>query len=143
MDKPRTVKLFSFPVHRDTAGHLIAYEVERNLGIDLKRVFVVWGDSGALRGQHAHKSLTQVLVCLQGSCQVSCENLVGKHDFLLDDPATVLLVPNEVWSQQLYLEDNTILAVMCDGPFDETEYIRDYGEFLKLIESKRPDPVGQ
>jgi len=142
MDKPRKVELFSVPVHRDTAGQLIAYEAEPNLGIDLQRVFVVWGDSGALRGQHAHKSLTQVLVCLRGSCQVSCEDLFGKHDFLIDDPATVLIVPKEVWSQQLYLEDNTILAVLCDGPFDETEYIRDYGEFVRLIGKKPPDPVG-
>ena len=40
MDKPRKVELFSVPVHRDTAGQLIAYEAEPNLGIDLQRVFV-------------------------------------------------------------------------------------------------------
>ena len=81
MDKPRKVELFSVPVHRDTLGQLVAYEANRHLGIDLQRVFVVWGDSGALRGQHAHKSLTQVLVCLRGSCQVSWEDLYGNTIF--------------------------------------------------------------
>ena len=45
MDKPRKVELFSVPVHRDTLGQLVAYEANRHLGIDLQRVFVVWGDS--------------------------------------------------------------------------------------------------
>ena len=37
-----------------------------------------------------------------------------------------------IWSVQKYLEDNTLLLVLSDGPYDEKEYIRDYNEFLQF-----------
>ena len=41
-----------------------------------------------------------------------------------------LLVPPGIWAEQVYEGDDTVLMVLCDLPYDEADYIRDYTEFL-------------
>lgn len=133
--KQHRFSLIRVPAHRNYSGKLIAFDGQSDFNIEIKRVFFITELAGALRGKHAHKRLSQVLICLQGACRVTCEDKNGKMDFLLDDPQTALCISNGVWSEQYYLEDHTIVAVLCDGGFDESEYIRDYEDFLTELKN--------
>jgi hypothetical protein len=44
-----------------------------------------------------------------------------------------LLILPGVWAEQKYLENSSILTVLCDQPFNEEEYIRNYDEFKKYL----------
>ena len=40
------------------------------------------------------------------------------------------LVASNFLTVQTYLEDCSVLLVICDQAYDENDYIRDHGEFL-------------
>jgi len=117
-------------------GKLVVAEVGKDISAPIQRVFWVCGESGAQRGSHAHKKLTQTLVCVHGSCTVICDDGEQRKEFLLDAPEKALEIPPEIWAEQTYSTSETILLVMCDLPFDEGDYIRDYEEFISYRQEK-------
>jgi len=44
-----------------------------------------------------------------------------------------LLISPGIWSQQEYIEENTILTVLCDRGYAEDDYIREYKGFLEFV----------
>lgn len=111
-------------------GKLVVAEVGKEITVPIQRVFWVCGEPGVQRGSHAHKELTQTLVCVHGSCTVVCDDGEQRKEFLLDAPEKALEIPPKIWAEQTYSTSETILLVMCDLPFDEGDYIRDYKEFI-------------
>jgi dTDP-4-dehydrorhamnose 3,5-epimerase-like enzyme len=124
------VRVTNLPRFADRQGFLVAYEAAAHFQIDLRRVFVVSGHGGAERGKHAHRELTQVLVCLSGACRVTCDDGKSKQEVLLDRPERALVIPPGIWAKQHYIDPVNVLMVLCDLPFDEGDYIRNYEEFI-------------
>ena len=110
-------------------GELIVAEVQKHLPVPINRVFAVRADSNAIRGKHAHRQCTQVLICLYGAVRVSCDDGIAKREVELDRPDCGLLIPPSIWVEQLYLKSPTILLVLCDRLFEEEDYIRDREQF--------------
>lgn len=127
LDDIRVVDVPCFP---DKQGQLVAYTGNSDFGMDILRIFVVTGHSNSLRGKHAHKALTQILVCVKGTCSVVCDDGVLRREFVLDQANRALVVPSGIWAEQRYVEDGTVLVVLCDLPYDESDYIRDYQAYL-------------
>lgn len=123
------------PIHLDVEGFLAAYDAVSDFQIDVKRIFVVSSHKDAQRGRHAHKELTQILICVSGICRVTIDDGTDRKDILLDRPNLALKIPNHIWAEQNSEMDNTVLVVACDLPFDENDYIRNYDDFLKYRES--------
>lgn len=110
--------------------------LEKNTALhELKRIFIVTAGENTLRGKHAHKSLTQLLLCVHGVCEVNCDDGKNKKKFLLNSPIKGLLIPPGIWAEQLYCEQETTLLVVCDDVYDESDYIRSYERFLKYRET--------
>ena len=98
----------------------------------VKRTFIVNSSIKTTRGRHAHKELTQFLICVNGICEVICDDGYSKKKFILDSPNKILKIPNQIWAEQHYLVKNTSLLVMCDDVFREEDYIRDYEKFREF-----------
>ena len=133
----------AIPIFFDTFeasnGVLCVYESGKCVPFDVQRVFTIRAKSGQDRGDHAHKRCTQLLVCLAGKVLVCCDNGQSVQEYLLDNMAAALLIPPGVWARQKYLDDDTILMVLCDRWFEAEDYIREYADFksfLGLEESK-------
>ena len=135
----KDVQIFTLPNISDAQGYLVPFESSSVFKINIQRIFFVSSYKGAFRGKHAHKSLTQVVICVSGKCNVICDDGHETKDFLLNKSSMALKIPPGIWAEQLSLEDNTVLAVMCDYPFDEDDYIRDYKEFLMYRKNGRQD----
>lgn len=118
------------PNHLDRQGYLVAFDGAADFQLNIRRVFVVSGYAGAVRGKHAHRDLTQILVCVSGMCRVVCDDGQSKREVLLDRPDVALRIPNHIWAEQYYLHENTVVMVLCDFPYDENDYIRNYDDFL-------------
>ena len=115
----------------DPLGKLVVAESGTNLPIDIKRVFFVYGPKDARRGRHAHKELTQILIAINGSCDVICDDGKETKSFRLNSPDSALIIPPGIWAEQHYLHTDTILTVLCDKIYTENDYIRDYEQFIK------------
>ena len=66
---------YVFQPHGDKRGQLVALEEFKDIPFHIKRVYYMYDTAdGVVRGKHAHKSLQQILVCINGSCKI----LLGK-----------------------------------------------------------------
>jgi len=97
----------------------------------VSRVFTVGANAGGLRGQHAHRKCTQLLVCISGQILVACDDSHQNAKFTLNPNSDALLLPPGIWSSQSYELDSSSLVVFCDYPYDEADYIRDLKNFYR------------
>jgi dTDP-4-dehydrorhamnose 3,5-epimerase-like enzyme len=116
-------------------GELTVIEGLKEVPYDIRRVFFVRGNGGAIRGMHAHRECSQFLICLMGRIKIICNDGFIQREFELENPATGLLIPPGIWSTQIYDLTNSVLAVLCDRAYDPVDYIREYDQFL-LYKSK-------
>ena len=91
---------------------------------------------GVRRGFHAHKNLEQVLICVHGSCKVLLDNGSETSDVVLDKPYEGLYIANNIWREMYDFSPDAVLLVLASQLYDESDYIRDYDEFLAFISSR-------
>ncbi|HUC00677.1 MAG TPA: WxcM-like domain-containing protein [Solirubrobacterales bacterium] len=99
-----------------------------------RRWFVVHDVPGReVRGEHAHRSCHQFLVCVHGGVRVAVDDGTNRAEVDLDDPTLGVYVPPRVWASQFRYESDAVLLVFASDPYDPGDYIRDYGEFLAEV----------
>ena len=129
------VRQLSFSFHGDERGKLIALEtLSAQLPFEVKRMYFIYDTTpGTVRGRHAHRQLKQVLVCVSGACTIECEMPDGaKAEYRLDWPDKGLLIEGLVWRNMRDFSKDAVLLVLASEHYDESDYIRDYGEFRKI-----------
>lgn len=133
MSQTKLVELIEFNVIGDNRGNLISLEENSNIPFSIARVYYMYGLQGdSPRGFHAHKALRQVIVCIQGSCEVIMDNIKSKETVILNSPSTGLLIEPMQWHEMHNFSDNCILMVLASDYYDESDYIRSYEEFCEL-----------
>ena len=124
----KLVKLIELPYHEENNGDLVVVEKEI-IPFSIKRVFNVRQQKGDIRGKHAHRHCSQLLICTNGAVEVKCDDISTTEIYVLDKPNFGLFIPPGIWADQKYIENNTILTVLCDRPFEEADYLRNYEDF--------------
>ena len=124
----KLVKLIELPYHKENNGDLVVVEGEI-IPFSIKRVFNVRQQKGDIRGKHAHRHCSQLLICSNGAVEVTCYDTITTEVYTLDKPNFALFIPPGIWADQKYIENNTILTVLCDRPFEEADYLRNYEDF--------------
>ena len=130
----KSVQLIQFPSFKEDNGELSVFEQNpKAIPFQIKRIFNVRADKGSIRGQHAHRLCSQMLICSNGSVEVFCDDSSNQEVYLLDNPNYGLLVPPGIWAEQRYIKDNTTMTVICDRPYEAEDYISDYELFQELV----------
>jgi len=128
------VSVLQMPVLTDLRGSLSFGEYNRHLPFEVQRFFVIYDvPSREVRGEHAHKTLHQVLVCLKGSCSIVLDNGSLRDELDLNTPAIGLHLPPMVWAIQYRFTQDAVLLVLASDKYDADDYIRDYDTFLSMI----------
>lgn len=128
------IKLIDFQVLGDDRGHLVALEQCKNVPFEIKRIYYMYSMKRELpRGFHAHKNLEQVAICVSGQCRFVLDDGTNREEVLLNSPATGLYIGNNQWREMHEFTEDCILMVLASEVYDESDYIRDYDEFLKRL----------
>jgi len=129
---------YQFQQHGDERGNLVALEEYKDIPFEIKRVYYMYGTAdGVTRGYHAHKNLEQILICIHGSCKVRLDNGQEKKIVYLEKSYEGLYVPNNMWREMYDFSDDAVLLVLASEYYIEDDYIRDYDEFLKMIQQNK------
>lgn len=123
------IKTIQFPTFENGNGVLGVYEGKDRIPFDIKRVFTISANAKDIRGEHAHKHCTQLLVCVAGAIRVDCYDGLKFSEYQLKDKSKGLLIPPKIWARQEYLTDKAVLMVLCDRGYEADDYIRDFEEF--------------
>ena len=88
--------------------------------------------SKEVRGENAHRTLHQFLVCLRGSCTVVLDDAREREEIVLDSPRIGLYIPPMTWVTQYRHSADALLLVLASEAYDPDDYLRDYDEFRRL-----------
>lgn len=124
----------NFQQHGDDRGQLVALEENKEIPFNVKRIYYIFDTKeGVRRGFHAHRALEQILVCVSGSCKVKLDN--GKESKIveLSKPNEGIYVANDMWREMYDFSPEAVLLVLASELYDESDYIRDYQQFLEYV----------
>ncbi len=128
----------NYKIHGDERGSLIAIENKKDYPFEVKRVYYIFDTLPEVRrGFHAHKKLQQILICVSGSCKIHLDNGLGEtEEVLLDNPSKGLYLSSDIWREMYDFSKGAVLLVLASEYYDESDYIRNYDEFVSYVKSK-------
>ena len=126
-------RIIELPRKDDPRGKLTFIEESQHVPFDIKRVFYIYDvPTGESRGAHAHRTLQQFLICMSGSFDVAIDDGRRRSTMHLNRPWKGLLISPMIWAAEINFDPGSICLVLTSALYDEHDYIRDYGEFLRL-----------
>lgn len=127
------IKKITFKKNENSSGGLSVYQSGELVPFDIKRVFVVSANKGEERGHHAHINCIQLLVAVAGEIEVEVSDVAKQSvSYSLRQFNEGLLIPPGIWASQRYIKEGSVLMVLCDHEYDESDYIRDYEGFSEF-----------
>ena len=134
----RGVKVYRQKEIRDLRGCLSVGEFASSLPFLPRRYYVIYGvPSREVRGEHAHKTLHQFLVCLAGQCALVVDDGERREEIVLCSPTVGVYTPPMIWGVQYKFSPDAVLLVLASDPYDADDYIREYDEFLVMLATHR------
>lgn len=128
----KLINTIEFKKLGDERGSLVSLEQNKNIPFDVKRIYYIFGTKeGISRGFHAHKNLEQVAICVKGSCRFLLDNGKIKEEVILDKPDVGLHINSFIWREMHDFSEDCVLMVLASELYDESDYIRDYNNFLE------------
>lgn len=127
-----TAKIIQLPKITDPRGNLSFLEGKNHIPFEIKRAYWIYDvPGGETRGGHAFREQQEFIVALSGSFDVVIDTGKGrKRKFSLNRSYFGLFVPAGCWRQMLNFSTNSIALVLASTPYLESDYIRDYEDFL-------------
>ena len=134
----RGVTLHRLKQVKDLRGSLSAGEFVNDIPFAVKRYFLVYDvPSAETRGEHAHHTCHQFLVCVRGTCAVVADDGLRRQEFKLDRPDLGVHLPPLVWGIQYKYSADAVLLVFASEHYEAADYVRDYEEFLRLVADRK------
>ncbi|QIZ52426.1 WxcM-like domain-containing protein [Dickeya zeae] len=128
-------KLIELPKIHDNRGNLTFIEGSRHIPFDIKRVYYLYDvPGGASRAAHGHKALHQLMIAMSGSFDVIIDDGSNKKIFNLNRSYYGLYIPPMMWRDLMNFSSGAVCMVLASDYYDESDYYRDYSDFLKDVE---------
>lgn len=138
MNEINTIQILEFPQKGDERGDLVIVEGNQDIPFVIKRIFYMYGSAkNTIRGQHANRKSQFVLINVAGSSKVKVKDGKGNEaEYWLNKPNMGLYLPNMVWKDMYEFSNDSVLLCLASEHYDAEEYIRDYDEFVKIINGR-------
>ena len=120
----------------DIRGNLLVGEFTRELPFSPARFFTIYDVPGTrVRGEHAHRSCEQFLVCLKGSCSVVVEDGHNREEIPLDANELGVYIRPMIWTTLYRFSSDALLLVFASAFYDPDDYVRNYDDYLRLVKN--------
>ena len=127
-------KIIQLPKISDNRGNLTFVESSHHISFDIKRVYYLYDvPGGAERAGHAHKNLHQLFIAMSGSFDVILSDGSQTEKYHLNRSYYGLYVCPMIWRDLNNFSSGSVCMVLASQYYDESDYYRDYNEFLKAV----------
>lgn len=131
-------KIITLERHHHENGNLTVVEDHNEVPFKIKRVYYLYDiPGGEERGGHAHKALYQLIVAISGSFTVNITDGKESKSITLNRPYEALLIVPGIWRTLDNFSSGSVCAVIASEHYDESDYIRNYNEFLLLTSKEQ------
>jgi hypothetical protein len=135
-----------FPINLPTIidgsdGKISVADSLQNIPFEIKRVYYIYDlqNLNAIRGKHAHKELEQVIFCINGSFRLGLDDGVDKEELVINRRNQGIFLGRGLWHTMTSFSKDCVLLVLASDHYKESDYIRDYDEFMKFIQVLQHD----
>jgi len=126
-------QIISIPKVEDPFGNYGIIEGDA-IPFKVKRVYYLYDiPGGAERGGHSHINQSEFLIAASGSFDVTLKNGSEEIVVTLNKPDKGLLIGTGIWRELNDFSSGAVCLVMSSDVFDESDYIRDYDDYLKAL----------
>jgi hypothetical protein len=127
-------RIIDLPKIADPRGNLTFIETGRHVPYEIKRVYYLYDvPGGAERGGHAHRVLHEFIIAMSGSFDVILDDGTQKKRFHLNRSYFGLYVRPMIWRELDNFSSGSVCMVLASSFFDESDYYRNYDEFVQAI----------
>lgn len=123
--------------HSDSASASLSVIEFGNLPWQPKRIY--WLSDfvdESTRGNHAHRKLSQIFVAVSGAVDLEIFHGVERKVYHLSQDSLALQLRPGTWRVISNATSDAILMVLADAPYDESDYIRNWDEYLAWFNSE-------
>lgn len=132
--KLTNVNIIELPKIEDNRGNLSFIESQNHIPFDIQRVYYLYDvPGGAERGSHAHKNLQQLVIAMSGSFDVVLNDGLSEKRYHLNRSYLGLYIPAGIWRTLDNFSSGSVCMVLASEKYDESDYIRNYDEYLAFI----------
>ena len=126
-------RIIELPKFLDARGNLSFAEQNNHLPFEIKRTYWIYDvPGGEDRGGHAFRQNQEVVIALSGAFDVVVDDGERKKIFTLNRSYYGLYIPAGLWRTMENFSTNSLALEFGSQHYDEDDYIREYGDFLKL-----------
>jgi dTDP-4-dehydrorhamnose 3,5-epimerase-like enzyme len=130
-------RIIDLPKTTDVRGNLTFIEGGRHIPFEIQRVYYLFDvPGGAERGGHAHKELHQLIVAMSGSFDVVLDDGNNKKRIHLNRSYQGIYVCPMMWRELDNFSSGSVCMVLASNYYDESDYYRDYDEFISVVKGK-------
>jgi hypothetical protein len=125
--------IISLPKIEDDRGNLSFFENYNHIPFEIKRTYWIYDvPGGCERGGHAFIEQKEFIIALSGSFDVIINDGISRQVFSLNRSYYGLYIPNGLWRQMENFSTNSLAFVVSSTEYKESDYIRDFDQFLKF-----------
>ena len=118
--------------HHHEKGNITVVENSSTIPFEVRRTYYLYDiPGGESRGGHAHRTLHQLIVAASGSFSVTLNDGRVKRTFVMNRPYQGLLIVPGIWRTLEDFSSGSVCLVLASEKYEESDYIRDYEEFIK------------
>lgn len=118
----------------DHRGELTVVEALKNIPFNIKRIYYLKNlDPKTPRGFHAHYKLKQFAICLSGTCEMLFDDGNTKETINMNSSSEGVIIPPMIWHEMYNFSEDCVFLVLASDLYVESDYIRDYQEFIKVV----------
>ena len=133
MQKPEVPTIIQLPRFLDARGNLTFAEQGAQIPFGIARTYWIYDvPGGEARGGHAYRRNEEFIIALSGAFEVMVDDGNGQRLFQLNRSYYGLYVPAGTWREMREFSTNSLALEFGSMPYDRSDYITDYEEFLKL-----------
>ena len=135
MDNYNPATMLELSERGDERGNLVVVEGAIDVPFEIKRIFYIYGsDKDVIRGKHANRESEFVLVNVAGTSKIKVMDGKGNEKvYALTRPRTGIYLPKMVWKEMYDFSEDSVLLCLASTHYDGSEYIREYDEFVRII----------
>ncbi len=129
--------LYNLPEIADPRGNLTFIESGRHIPFDIRRVYYLYDiPGGSERGGHAHKALHEFIIAMSGSFDIHLDDGRSQKTVHMNRSYHGLYVCPMIWRAIDNFSSGAVCLVLASEYFDESDYYRDYDEFINAARVK-------
>lgn len=122
-----------FDINHREKGNITVIENGKDIPFDINRVYYLYDvPGGEERGGHAHKKLYQLLIAAGGSFDVIMHDGTQEKVVTLNRPYQALRIVPGIWRELKNFSSGSCCLVIASHHYNESDYIRDFNDFLKI-----------